>query len=101
MISTAFYVLGVIACMILIVVAAIAAIVNFELIVGVLGLLLLLGFAWWLGLKQVLLVGAIIGIVAIILRLAKKGERKQALGETRLQRQRWAALDGCWKGDEP
>jgi uncharacterized membrane protein YciS (DUF1049 family) len=98
-IGTAFYVLGVIACMFVIVVAAIALIVNFELVIGLVGFLALLWFAWWVGLSQILLAGAILGpIIGGLWWLATRSDRKRRRGEERVQQERWEGLDKRWNG---
>jgi hypothetical protein len=105
MIGTAFYVLGVIACMIVIVLAVLLAIAFFEQIVGVLGLVALIAFAWWMGItdvkisiREILVLAAFAAIIGGIWWLALRADKHNRELSAYNQRQRWAALDKSWDG---
>lgn len=100
MIGTAFYVLGVIACMILIVLAVLAAIgfvIAFsEQIMGVLGLLALLAFVWWIATKIssqhiqyiVVALGVITAVTGFSLWFARDPKKRNRELNAHNQRQR-------------
>jgi len=108
MIGTAFYALGVIACMILIVIAAIAflgaAVAFYRVVAPLLSFLALAALAWWLGAGEIVwLRGREIpwlGMFAVIIGgiwwLIVKNEDQQSKDTTRAQQDRWKALDKSW-----
>jgi hypothetical protein len=100
MVGTAFYALGVIACIILIVLAAAFAIVSFTRLLPLLFGAALLALIWWIASWQLLLWASLLGaIIGGLLWIAIKRERKQNQAATKSQDRRWSALDKSWSGD--
>jgi hypothetical protein len=111
MIGTAFYALGVIACMILIVIGAVvllvAAVAFRRIVVPLLFLLGLAALSWWIGpiethplhLGDILELGVLGAVIGGILWLVLKSDYRKREVDARVQKERWAALDKGWHGD--
>jgi hypothetical protein len=99
-IGTAFYALGVIVCMIVIVLIAVAVFgatfVLLRMAVPLIGFLAMVALAWWLGLKSILLLGGFAAIIGGMWWLAQNNERGKTQAFLREQKERWAALDKNW-----